>query len=87
MDAITQDFEIWLICNLFVQMSDIMFTANQKVCHTFPMGSHKNLCCTDMHFFTFTDTDCLPIPVTDIPIFTDILQFFRTGEEEEQKIT
>ena len=37
-------------------------------------------------FFTFTDTDYFPIPVTDMPIFTDILQFFRT-EEEEQKIT
>ena len=42
-------------------------------------------CCTDMHFFTFTDTDYLPIPVTDMPIFTDILQFFRTGKEEQIK--
>ena len=40
-----------------------------------------------MHFFTFADTDYLPIPVTDMPIFTDILHFFRTEEEEEQKIT
>ena len=35
-----------------------------------------------MHFFTFIDTAYLSIPVTDMPIFTDILQFFRTGEEE-----
>ena len=27
-----------------------------------------------------------PIPITDMPIFTDILQFFRTGKKE-QKIT
>ena len=23
-------------------MSDVIFTANQKFCHTFPMGSHKS---------------------------------------------
>ena len=36
-----------------------------------------------MHFFTFTDTDYLRIPVTDMPVLTDILQFFRTGKEEK----
>ena len=51
MDAITHDLEIWLICsillgplkvfqNLFVQMFDIIFTANQNFHNTFPMGSH-----------------------------------------------
>ena len=48
MDAITHDLEIWLICstawlakifqNLFVQMFDIMFTANQNFHNIFPMG-------------------------------------------------
>ena len=41
-----------------------------------------------MHIFTFTDTDVSLIPVADMPIFTDILLFCRSGDrsgEKEQK--
>ena len=37
-----------------------------------------------MHIFTFTDTDFSLIPVADMPIFTDILQFYRSGEKEQK---
>ena len=35
-----------------------------------------------MHIFTFTDFSL--IPVADMPIFTDILQFYRSGEKEQK---
>ena len=34
--------------------------------------------------FTFTDTDVSLIPVADMPIFTDILLFCRSGEKEQK---
>ena len=38
-----------------------------------------------MLFFTFANTDYLPIPVTDMPIFTDILQNRGGGAENHLK--
>ena len=38
-----------------------------------------------MHLFTFADTDYLPIPVTDMPINTDIFQNRGGGVENHLK--
>ena len=38
-----------------------------------------------MHIFTFTDTDYLPTPVTDMPILTDILRNKGGGVEDHLK--
>ena len=37
-------------------------------------------------FFTFTDTNYLPIPVTGMLILTNILQFVRTGKKEQKSL-
>ena len=39
-----------------------------------------------MHIFTFTDTDFSLIPVADMPIFTDILLFYRSEEKEQNHL-